>query len=224
LIAVASVAILLLASIVEPAAAGTTRHERLAAIVGTVAGRPVDSSCETNRVAWVGELVQGQMAADAVAYYDPDIDVIRFGPVICNDLLKPGRGVTLRLVRGLFIAAHEAAHAAGVDDEGVANCWGLYWAQDLARRFAGVRFFTRGSNLVRTYARQVQKDSPPDYRAVCPVSEKGTTPWQPPTLSPTTAAAPGTRAQPAGITGLPKIEVSLNLPPSLGGLPPTSRK
>ena len=169
LFAVASVAIILLAAVVESANAETRRNERLAGIVAAVAGRAVDVSCETSRGAWVGELTEGKMAADAVAYYDPNLDVIRFGPLICNDLLKRGRGVSLRLVRGLFIAAHEAAHAAGVEDEGSANCWGVYWVQELARRFAGVPFFTRQSNLVRAYARRIQMDSPPDYQRACPV-------------------------------------------------------
>jgi hypothetical protein len=151
------------------ASAGTRRDDRLTQIVAAVAGRAVDVSCETSTTAWVREITSADVAAAAVAYYDPNLDLIRLGPLACNDLIKPMRGVTPALVRGLFIAAHEAAHATGIEDEGVANCWALYWAQDLARRFAGVPFFTPQSTLVRTYARQIQRDSPPEYRAACPV-------------------------------------------------------
>ena len=144
-------------------------HARLANVVATVAGRPVPVSCETSKIAWNHEIADEALASGAAAYYDPNADVIRFGPLVCNSLAKPRRKVTRATVGALFIAAHEAAHASGVENEGVANCWGLYWAQDLARRFHGVRFFSAASRRVRMYAREIQQDAPPEYRDACPV-------------------------------------------------------
>ena len=111
-----------------------------------------------------------EVAPGAVAYYDSGADQIRFGPLACTGQSAPLHGrVTPTYVAALFVAAHEAAHAAGIEDEAIANCWALYWAQDLARRFHGIRFFTPASRLVLNYARHIQRDSPPDYRAACPV-------------------------------------------------------
>lgn len=162
-------AIGLLPTLSESAIAGTTSAESLGSIVSVVAGRPVNVSCAPSEDAWLRELEQGQMDADAVAYYDGELDVIHFGPAICGGAQDLDRGVTPALVASLFVAAHEAAHAVGVDDEGGANCWGLYWAQDLARRFAGIQFFTPASRLVLEIARQIQHDAPPEYRSACPV-------------------------------------------------------
>lgn len=152
-----------------PAEAGMRGTDRLAQVVATVAGRRVEVSCETLPGMWKRDLAASHLAPQAVAYYDPNKDVIRFGPLICEDISRSRRGASLRSVRALFIAAHEAAHAAGIDDEGIANCWGLYWAQDLARTFYGVPFFSPASRVVRSYARQLQRDSPRAYRAACRV-------------------------------------------------------
>lgn len=152
-----------------PAEASTERAGPLARIVATVAGRPVDVSCETRPGAWRRDLVASHLAPRAVAYYDPNTDAIRFGPVICEDASTFRRGVSLRSVRALFIAAHEAAHAAGVDDEGVANCWALDWVPDLARTFLGVEPLSPAGRLVRSYARHLQRDSPRAYRSACSV-------------------------------------------------------
>jgi hypothetical protein len=159
--------LVLFLALVGQAGAGTRSDARLAAVVARVAGRPVAVSCERNGIAWSREVAAVDAVWQVVAYYDPEPDAIRFGPVICDDIARPG--VSLASVRALFIAAHEAAHAAGVDDEGVANCWGVYWAQELARVVYGVEFFTKASMRVLSYARQIQRDSPPEYRAACPV-------------------------------------------------------
>ena len=162
--------VVVLLGVVEPASAASGREKRISHIVATVAGRPVAVSCQLRSAAWRQEVAAGHLAPGAVAYYDPEPDLVRFGPLICRDLLRLERGVvTLASVRALFMAAHEAAHAAGVEDEGVANCWGLYWAQDLARRFTGIAFHSPLSRRVRAYARQTQEDSPAEYRAACPV-------------------------------------------------------
>lgn len=149
-----------------PASAENDRSDRLARIAATVAGRPVDVSCETRAGRWSRDLVASHLAPQAVAYYDPNTQRIRFGPVICGDSSRYRRGASLRSVRVLFIAAHEAAHAAGIEDEAVANCWALSWVQDLARAFLGVEL-SPASRLVRSYARQLQRDSPPAYRSAC---------------------------------------------------------
>ena len=151
-------------------AAETGAGDRLAQLVAAVAGRPVSVSCETNKAAWEHEVAGAELAAQAVAYYDPELDDVRFGPLICRDIVRSRGRVGPATLRALFIAAHEGAHARGIEDEGVANCWGLYWAQDLARRFYDVRFFTAQSRRVRVWARQIQRDSPREYRAACPVS------------------------------------------------------
>lgn len=154
---------------VSSARAESGRSDRLTEIVTTVAGRTVDVSCETRGLVWKREVQSAHLAAGAVAYYDPELDLIRFGPLICKDLLTLRQGASLSSVRGLFIVAHEAAHASGVDNEGTANCWGLYWAQNLARRFNGVRFFTPASRRVLALAKQIHRGAPPNYQRSCPV-------------------------------------------------------
>ena len=162
------VALVLLLTFVGSTAAGTPRENRLEQIVATVAGRRVTVSCEANAVVWKREVESAQLAAASVAYYDPEQDVARFGPLICNDVLMFRRGAaSFSSVMGMFIAAHEAAHASGIENEGIAHCWGVYWAQDLARRFAGVRFFTPSSRQVLAWAKQIQRDSPSEYRRAC---------------------------------------------------------
>jgi len=161
--------LLVLAPFAGSAGAGTPQaSERLARIVATVAGRPVAVSCESRDRAWRRE-VRAARIARAVAYFDPATGRIHFGPVICRDVLEARHGMSLASVRALFIAAHEAAHAAGVAGEARANCWALYWVQDLARRFYAVEFFTPASRRVRLYSRQLMRDSPPAYRTLCPV-------------------------------------------------------
>ena len=161
------VALILLLTFVGSTAAGTPRESRLEQIVATVAGRRVTVSCEANPVVWKREVETAQLAAASVAYYDPEQDVVRFGPLICSDLLTLRRGASFSSVRGMFIAAHEAAHARGIEDERIAHCWGVYWAQDLARRFEGVRFFTPSSRQVLAWAKQIHRDSPSEYRRAC---------------------------------------------------------
>lgn len=150
-----------------PAGAGNRHDDRLARAVATVAGRSVAVSCETDTAAWKREVSTARLAAQAVAYYDPNLDRVRFGPVICADSTEAPRGANLRSVRALFVAAHEGAHAAGVEDEGTANCWALHWAQELSRRYAGVGYFTSASRRVRLYARQLHRDSPRAYHTAC---------------------------------------------------------
>lgn len=168
---VAALVVVLLGSLTMAgtATAGTGASARLSVVVAAVAGRPVTVSCETSRVVWPREVASAHLAAGAVAYYDPDADAIRFGPLICSDLLRPGRGASMSAVRGMFIAAHEAAHARGIEEEGTANCWAVYWAQALARRFNGVSFFTIGSRQVLARAKQIQRDSPAEYRRGCKI-------------------------------------------------------
>jgi hypothetical protein len=163
-------ALLVLVFIPAERATAAQPSERLARIVATVAGRPVGVSCVVTAVAWRDEVLTSEVAPGAVAYYDSGADQIRFGPLACTGQSAPRHGrVTPTYVAALFVAAHEAAHAAGVEDEASANCWALYWAQDLARRFHGIKFFTPASRLVLMYARQIQRESPPEYRAACPV-------------------------------------------------------
>ena len=165
-----ALALLVAVLILAGRATAAQPSERLARIVATVAGRPVAVSCQSSAVAWRDEVLTSELAAGAVAYYDSETDQIRFGPLACEGQSATHHGkVTPTYVAALFVAAHEAAHAAGIEDEANANCWALYWAQDLARRFHGVKFFTPASRLVLTYARQIQRDSPPEYRAACPV-------------------------------------------------------
>ena len=154
-----------------PAGAETRHDFRLARAVATVAGRSVAVSCETDSAAWKREVSTARLAAQAVAYYDPDLDRVRFGPVICADSAEAPRGANLRYVRALFLAAHEGAHAAGIEHEGTANCWALHWAQELARRYAGVGYVTAASRRVRLYARQLHRDSPPAYQTPCTLSQ-----------------------------------------------------
>ena len=221
---VGSLTLILLLAVVGSANAKTQANDRLTRIVALVAGGSVATSCETNQRAWEEEVAAGAMASGSMAYYDPDHDAIRFGPAICKTLSKPRLRLTPASIGGLFIAAHEAAHARGIDDEGIANCWGLYWTQDLARRILGARFFTARSRQVLAWARQIQRDSPHEYKAVCPVPANGTSPWQPPTLSPTTTA-PDTSTAPNDTNELLTIGrngVSVNLPRVNVVLPITS--
>ena len=105
-----------------------------------MAGRAVAVSCETSGLVWSTEVRTGQVAAETVAYYDPEPDTIRFGPAICRNALVLRRAiVTITSVSAL-----------------------------------GARFFTPASRRVLAYARQLQRDSQPEYRAACPV-KKGTT-------------------------------------------------
>ena len=161
--------IALLGVIVGSASAETRRSQLLSELVAWVAGRTVSVSCETGRAAWEEEVEAAALTSGVVAYYDPNADLVRFGPTVCNPISSPRKGVTLARVAALFVVAHEAAHVSGIDDEGVANCWGLYWAQGLARLVYGVEFFTPRSRQVLAWARQIQRDSPPEYRAACPV-------------------------------------------------------
>jgi hypothetical protein len=146
-----------------------TRSDLLSVLASWVSGRTIEVSCETNWPAWRQELAAGALPLGSDAYYEPNDDVIRIGPTACNAIASAVRGLTLARAAALFIVAHEAAHAAGVEDEGTANCWGLYWTQDLARRVYGVEFFTAQSRKVLAWARQIQRDAPPEYRAACPV-------------------------------------------------------
>jgi hypothetical protein len=55
----------------------------------------------------------------------------------------------------------------GVRSEALASCWGLLWAADLARRYYGIEFFTRESEMVMAGAWSFFKGEPAEYREMC---------------------------------------------------------
>lgn len=151
---------LLVALAAVPAANGQlVRTDRLTEMAATVAGRPVDIACEDSNAAWASG-----PAPAANAYYSWDSDYIRLAPSMCDLAQMSGSSLVGPL---LFVVAHEAAHARGVRSEAWADCYGLLWTADLARRFYSVEFYTARSDELMRQAVAYHRGAPADYQGLC---------------------------------------------------------
>lgn len=99
-------------------AAAAARFSREAS---RIAGKPVVIRCDTAR-----DYVGAVQHADGVAVVGGDLAILT--PEICDDIYRLAfRHETTgsRTGRALAVLAHEAWHLRGVDDESVAECYGL---------------------------------------------------------------------------------------------------
>lgn len=152
-------AVILVALVLSPAAAaGLERPPVVAQITQAVAGRQVDAVCVTVQSEY--DALAGRASA---GMYRSSEDRIYLSPTVCGGL----ESRQARLGLALLVVAHEAAHARGIVDEGQAECWGLLWTQDLARRLFGIEFFTPASELVLSGALGYHRTTPPEYRTAC---------------------------------------------------------
>lgn len=156
-----------LASLLAVPAAGAelTRPQKVTDMTALVAGRNVDVACETDTQAWdllIASHGTGRTGRDTHGFYLDN--TVRLSPPLCAHLEGLDMGA---LGWALMILAHEASHARGVLGEAWANCWGLVWAQDLARRFYRIEFFTSESDRVGASALALYRASPPEYRSAC---------------------------------------------------------
>jgi hypothetical protein len=137
-------------------------EDKIDQMASLVAGKPVDARCYTDSTEWATVQAEYNFTYGDQLYgfaFSPS-EEIWLGPKVCQYLMLgiPNGGA-------LMILAHEAAHARGVSDEAWANCWGRAWVADLARRYYGIRFFTKAWRKLEREAAAMSATNPPEYRA-----------------------------------------------------------
>lgn len=160
LTAVAFVALTLLSGVQAAQAAPKLDQAKLDGMASLVAGHPVRVDCVTDSAAWL----RGP-APQALGYqWAHEPEAIHLGPYACEALRDPRSPL---FGGGLYILAHEAAHARGIENERVASCFGLFWPRDLARRFYGIPLFSQRSFDVDFASTSIHAMTPPEYRGKC---------------------------------------------------------
>lgn len=154
---VAVVALVLAAS----AAAANIATPRMVEVASWAAGKPITVYCSDSMDEW--RVLSRKPTAGGFAnvggpqiWLSPRVCLpLRFGPG--DTSFAPGLGVLL----------HEATHARGWRDEGLAECAALVLAYETLRRFYGVPFF---SPLMRDLYASLLRDyyaAPPEYQGGC---------------------------------------------------------
>jgi hypothetical protein len=136
--------------------------ETLAALtVAMFPGTSVDISCPDAAVWKQASEQTGIVSLAGLTYWDTRRVILN--QWVCDEL----RPDSPYLGRALRVVAHELAHAHGVLDESEAECWALFWVQDLAQQVFGVEFFTSGSEKVLSDALTDHVALPENYRRIC---------------------------------------------------------
>ena len=159
-IAVAALAVLA-AGFVEYRAQAA--EDRYAAIVSAIAHRDVGVRCQGlfGHLIDIGQelgTVQFNAEGDPADKTDIKADACKW----LKEYEKSDKKVTLNRALGVHVLAHEAIHLRGWTNEAVAECYGVQYTAEVARKLGATA--RQAQSLAEFYWRVVYPDMPDEYR------------------------------------------------------------
>lgn len=148
--------------------AGEVRNAKLTKAVEIASGKTgVDVSCEPDDALWDAEAraTVGTAGNLTSAHSTTGGSRSRYAPWVCRELVA-----VTNLGFVLYVVGVEAARLRGYGrgQEGIAGCFGVVWAAQLARDVFGIPFYSPASlSITAQSVRALQEFAFPAYRTVC---------------------------------------------------------
>ena len=159
-IAVAALAVLAVGFVEYRAQAAESRY---AGVVSAIAHRDVGVRCQGmfGHLIDIGQelgTVQFNAEGDPADKTDIKADACKW----LKEYEKSDKKVTLNRAIGVHVLAHEAIHLRGWTDEALAECYGVQYTAQVARKLGATS--RQAQSLAEFYWRVVYPDMPDDYR------------------------------------------------------------